>query len=89
MPCALRGGPRRRGGPIVTAERGGPAGTGLTRRQAQTLQMVSAGADSHEMAERLGISARTVQKHLQLCYWTLGVASRSEAASVAWSVVQP
>jgi DNA-binding CsgD family transcriptional regulator len=60
-------------------------GLGLTDRQAQILQMLATGAADRDIAARLGLSTRTVQKHLQHCYRALGVGSRSEAAAVAWS----
>jgi DNA-binding CsgD family transcriptional regulator len=57
---------------------------GLTRRQAQALQLLASGASEHEIAARLGISVRTAQKHLEHCYRRLGVNSRAEAAAIAW-----
>lgn len=60
---------------------------GLTRRQAQVLQQIAAGAAARDVAVELAISERTVQKHLQLCYRTLNVQSRSQAAALAWSSV--
>jgi DNA-binding CsgD family transcriptional regulator len=57
---------------------------GLTRRQAEALQLLASGASEHEIAARLGISVRTAQKHLEHCYRRLGVKSRSEAAAIAW-----
>jgi DNA-binding CsgD family transcriptional regulator len=60
---------------------------GLTRRQAQALQLLASGASEHEIAARLGISVRTAQKHLEHCYRRLGVTRRSEAAAIAWASV--
>jgi DNA-binding CsgD family transcriptional regulator len=62
-------------------------GLGLSVRQAEALRLVAAGASERDIAARLGISVRTVQKHLQLCYRTLGVDSRSRAAAIAWSTL--
>jgi DNA-binding CsgD family transcriptional regulator len=64
-------------------------GLGLTRRQAEVLQLVATGASEQDIAARLKISHRTVQKHLELCYRELGVSSRSHAARIAWSTSQP
>jgi DNA-binding CsgD family transcriptional regulator len=61
------------------------AALGLTRRQAQALQLLASGVSEHEIAARLGISVRTAQKHLEHCYRRLGVNSRSEAAAIAWA----
>jgi DNA-binding CsgD family transcriptional regulator len=60
---------------------------GLTERQAEVLQLLATGAAERDIAERLGISHRTVQKHLQLCYRALGVDRRSRAAAIAWSTL--
>jgi DNA-binding CsgD family transcriptional regulator len=59
---------------------------GLTRRQAEVLQYLATGTSEREVAERLGVSGRTVEKHLERCYRQLGVNSRSEAAAIAWSL---
>lgn len=58
---------------------------GLTRRQAEVLQLLAAGVGEREIATQLGISQRTVQKHLQRCYRHLGVNNRSQAGAIAWS----
>lgn len=54
--------------------------TPLTPRQAQVLQLVRAGLTDNEIAGRLGLSQRTVQKHLELAYRRLGVRNRTAAA---------
>jgi DNA-binding NarL/FixJ family response regulator len=60
---------------------------GLTRRQAEVLQLLATGVGERDIAERLGISQRTVQKHLEHCYRRLGVGDRSQAGAVAWSTL--
>jgi DNA-binding CsgD family transcriptional regulator len=60
---------------------------GLTGRQAEVLQLLATGAGERDIAEHLGISHRTVHKHLQLCYRALGVDRRSRAAAIAWSTI--
>ena len=60
---------------------------GLTHRQSQVLQLIATGAAEREIGVRLGISHRTVQKHLEHCYRTLGVDSRSRAAAIAWATI--
>jgi len=62
---------------------------GLTRRQAQALQLLASGTSEQEIAERLEISVRTAQKHLEHCYRRLGVKTRSEAAAIAWGSPAP
>ena len=60
---------------------------GLTARQAEVLLLVATGAAEREIAARLEISHRTVEKHLERCYRRLGVNSRSLAASIAWATL--
>jgi DNA-binding CsgD family transcriptional regulator len=62
---------------------------GVTERQAEVLLMVATGASENDIAARLNISQRTVQKHLERCYRTLGVVTRSGAAAVVWRTVDP
>jgi DNA-binding CsgD family transcriptional regulator len=62
---------------------------GLTGRQADVLLLIATGASERTAAERLGISHRTVQKHLERCYRQLGVSSRSQAAAIAWATAEP
>ena len=57
---------------------------GLTARQAEVLRLVATGLSERDIAGRLGISHRTVQKHLERAYRVLGVTTRSAAAELAW-----
>jgi DNA-binding CsgD family transcriptional regulator len=52
---------------------------GLTQREAELLGLLVGGGTSKELAARLAISARTVDKHLENAYRKLGVAGRGEA----------
>jgi DNA-binding CsgD family transcriptional regulator len=65
-----------------------PAGAfaeeGLTSREAEVLVLVARGRSNRDAGAILGISTRTVQKHLERCYRKLGVTDRSAAAEVAW-----
>jgi DNA-binding NarL/FixJ family response regulator len=45
--------------------------TSLTAREAQVLELLSAGDNNHRIAHRLGISPRTVDKHLEHAYTKL------------------
>jgi DNA-binding CsgD family transcriptional regulator len=58
-------------------------GLGLTRREAEVLQLVAMGKDNGELAGELGISVATVRKHLERIYAKLGVKSRVAAAARA------
>ena len=52
---------------------------GLTGRQAEVLQWVAGGKTNAEIAIILGISYRTVQKHLEHVYRQIGVETRLSA----------
>jgi two-component system response regulator DegU len=53
---------------------------GLTSREVQVLQAVVGGKTNQEIGLELGISEKTVEKHLEGVFNKLGVASRVEAA---------
>lgn len=54
---------------------------GLTPREAEVLSAVITGRSNQETADELGLSVRTVQKHLERAFRKLGVHSRTEAAA--------
>ena len=60
------------------------AAYGLTPREVQVVRRVASGQRNRDVADQLGISDRTVQKHLEHAYRKLGVRSRSGAARIAW-----
>ncbi|HVW46187.1 MAG TPA: LuxR C-terminal-related transcriptional regulator [Solirubrobacterales bacterium] len=62
-------------------------GYGLTDREAEVLVLVARGRSNRDAGAILGISARTVQKHLEHCFRKLGVRNRSAAAELAWRVL--
>ena len=53
----------------------------LTQREAEVLRWVAAGKSDAQIGAILGISARTVQKHLQRIYEKLGVENRTAAVN--------
>ncbi len=55
---------------------------GLSPRQAAVIELAIAGTPNGEIAGKLGISTRTVEKHLEHAYERLGVASRGAAAAL-------
>jgi DNA-binding CsgD family transcriptional regulator/tetratricopeptide (TPR) repeat protein len=54
----------------------------LTPRETEIARLVLDGLASREVAERLGISARTVDNHLGAVYGKLGIQGRSELPAV-------
>lgn len=52
---------------------------GLSQRERNVLSCLEKGFSNKEIALALGISPRTVQKHLQRVFRFLGVVSRAEA----------
>lgn len=63
---------------------------GLSRRQSEIALLAIQGESSQEIGENLGISQRTVEKHLQMIFSVLNVPSRSKLlAKLAKGVGQP
>ena len=68
----------------------GPAGLGtstdsgqLSKRELEVLRLLTAGETNREIAARLVVSVRTVDRHVSNIYTKLGVSSRAAAASYA------
>jgi DNA-binding CsgD family transcriptional regulator len=59
---------------------------GLTERQAQVLALIARGRSNRDAGAILGISDRTVQKHLEHCYRALEVPGRSAASEMVWGL---
>lgn len=59
---------------------------GLTPREADVLRMLSLGRSNRDIAVELGISPRTVGKHLEHGFRKLGVSDRSSAAARVWEL---
>jgi DNA-binding NarL/FixJ family response regulator len=58
-------------------------GGGLTDREVEVLRQIAAGKTNQEIGLALGISYKTVEKHIDSIYMKLGVSSRVEAAVYA------
>ena len=56
---------------------------GLTERESEVLYWIANGKTNREVAEILGMSPRTVNKHLELVFPKLGVENRTAAAGIA------
>ena len=57
---------------------------GLTPREAEVLALLAEGLSDSAIAAELGVSRRTVEKHLEHTYTALGVGTRSEAVGMAF-----
>jgi DNA-binding CsgD family transcriptional regulator len=65
----------------------GPSGAGdtheLTNRELEVLRLLAAGETNREIASRLVVSVRTVDRHVSNIYAKLGVSSRAAATGYA------
>ena len=60
---------------------------GLTTREAEVLVWVARGKSNRDIGEILGLSPRTVNKHLEQVFSKLGVENRASAAAAALRIV--
>ena len=60
-----------------------PTNSQLTKRETEVLQLLSDGMSNKDIANRLGLSAKTVMHHTVSIYRKLGVSGRSDAAATA------
>jgi DNA-binding CsgD family transcriptional regulator len=58
---------------------------GLTEAEAKVLHALARGATTNEAASTLGVSPRTIHKHVERLNAKLGVRSRSQAIATAWA----
>ncbi len=63
-----------------TAETATPARPDLSPREAEVLRLVTEGLLNKQIAQRLGITERTVKAHLTSAFQRIGVADRTQAA---------
>jgi DNA-binding response OmpR family regulator len=61
---------------------------GLTHRESEVLLWIAKGKANRDIGEILGLSARTVNKHLEQIYSKLGVENRASAAVKAADVLR-
>lgn len=61
---------------------------GLTSREGEVLSWLSKGKTNRDIAQILGLSPRTVDKHLEQIYAKLGVENRTAAAAVAANTIR-
>ena len=68
---------------VLVVERESTSAVRLSPREREVLALVADGATDVDVGSRLGLSARTVQKHLEHVYERLGVANRTAAVTRA------
>jgi len=66
-----------------------PAGTRLTGREREVALLAARGASDAEIAQRLGLSVRTVETHLHRAYTKVGVTGRTGLAEVLGTAPTP
>lgn len=70
---------------LEDAQRGMPMGTpDVTKREQEVLELLADGRGNREIAEALGISARTAQKHLENLFKKFNVHDRTELVAHAF-----
>jgi DNA-binding NarL/FixJ family response regulator len=70
---------------LEDAQRGVPMGQpDITKREQEVLELVADGLGNREIAEQLGISARTAQKHLENLFKKFNVHDRTELVAHAF-----
>lgn len=83
--AALGAEPDRRDAEAFLRKHAPGARTVLTRRQLQVLNLISRGLTNREIAERLGLSERTVDRHVSDILTRINVPTRAAAAVFAVS----
>jgi DNA-binding NarL/FixJ family response regulator len=61
----------------------------LTEREQQALRLVAEGATNAEIAERMHLSVKTIERHLVNAYRKAGVKNRAEAAAFVLGTLTP
>lgn len=69
---------------LARLDGGRDARHGLTPREIEVLHLVAAGGTNKAIAAELGLSERTVERHLSNVYDKLGVSSRAAATAFAY-----
>jgi len=70
---------------LIASRQHEPGPIALTERELAVLRLLAEGLHNRELAARLGISPRTVERHCASVYAKLGVGSRTEAVVLAIS----
>jgi len=62
---------------------------GLSARQMQVLRLIAEGRTTHEIADELVLSVRTVERHVADVYTKIGARNRAEATAYALNRLNP
>lgn len=69
---------------LANASRPAPSETAVTQREQEVLELVAEGLGNKAVADRLGMSTRTAQKHMENLFRKLDVHDRTELVSAAF-----
>ena len=69
---------------LADASRSAPSETVVTHREQEVLELVAEGLGNKAVADRLGMSTRTAQKHMENLFRKLEVHDRTELVSAAF-----
>ena len=67
----------------VEGDPGAPRPDGLTQREAEVLRLIAAGLSNNDIAKRLFLSVRTVERHIGNVYGKIKTRGRANATSYA------
>jgi DNA-binding CsgD family transcriptional regulator len=68
----------------LLSQKGGSAKTILTEREVQVVRLIASGKTNRAIAVKLGISEKTVARHISNIFIKLGISSRSAATAFAY-----
>jgi DNA-binding CsgD family transcriptional regulator len=57
---------------------------GMTAREGEVLRLIAAGMSNREMAQRLSVSVRTIERHIENLYRKIGTRSKADATAYAF-----
>ena len=56
----------------------------MTAREGEVLRLIAAGMSNREMAARLSVSVRTIERHIENLYRKIGTRSKADATAYAF-----
>lgn len=73
-----------RGATTNTGQGALPAGVALTPRELEVLQLVATGKTNKQLAQQLGVSEKTIDRHVSNLFGKIGVNTRAAATAFAY-----